>query len=58
MRTMLFMSRMAGMVFLMLGLLLGVFVLLDIVREGPHARGLLIGTDMWHQARTMLSALF
>ena len=58
MRTMLFMSRMAGMVFLMIGVLLGVFVLLDIVRAGQHARGLLIGTDLWHQGRAMISALF
>jgi hypothetical protein len=58
MRTMLFMSRMLGMVVLMVGLLLGVFVLLDILRIGPNARGFVLGSDMWNQLRLMAEALF
>lgn len=58
MRLMLFMSRMLGMVVLMIGVLLMVFVLLDVMREGPHARGFLLGTDMWKHLRGFVEALF
>lgn len=58
MRTLVFMSRMLGMVVLMVGILLAVFVLLDIMRTGPNARGFVLGSDMWHQLKLMADRLF
>lgn len=58
MRTMMFMSRMVGMVVLMVGVLLAVFVLLDILRIGPNARGFLIGSHLWQELKAIAQALF
>lgn len=58
MRTMIFMSRMLGMVVLMVGVLLAVFVLLDFLRIGPNARGFLIGSDVWRELKAIAEALF
>ncbi len=58
MRLMLFMSRMAGMVALMLGVLLTVFILLDVMRQGPNTRGFLLGTDMWNDFSAVIYAIF
>ncbi len=58
MRMMLFMSRMIAMVIVMLAVLLAVFVFLDAMRQGPNARGLLLGSDVWHDIRHVLDAAF
>ncbi|MBC2835001.1 hypothetical protein [Paragemmobacter straminiformis] len=58
MRTMMFMSRMFGMIVLMVGVLLAVFVLLDILRIGPNARGFLIGSNLWQELKAIAEALF
>jgi len=58
MRLMVFMSRMLAMVVTMVGVLLIVFVLLDVMRQGQHARGFLIGTDIWNQLVSMVGTIF
>lgn len=58
MRLMFFMSRVVAMVIAMVGALLIAFVLLDIIRTGPHARGFLLGTDIWHQMKSLVLAVF
>lgn len=58
MRAMLFMSRMVGMVIVMIGVLLAVFVFLDILREGPNARGFLLGSDVWRDIRQAFEVFF
>lgn len=58
MREMLFMSRIIGMVIVMVAVLLSVFVVLDIMREGPHARGFLLGSGLWQELKGMAESLF
>lgn len=58
MRTMFFMSRMLGMVVIMVGVMLAVFIFLDIMRSGPHARGYLIGSDLWRDVTDFFGMLF
>ena len=58
MRTFFFMSRMLGMVVLMVGILLAVFILLDIMRIGPNARGFVLGSDIWQQLKVLAHNLF
>lgn len=58
MRLMLFISRMAGMVALMVGVMLTVFVVLDVLRHGPNTRGFLLGTDIWNDFSAILYAVF
>ena len=58
MRTFFFMSRMLGMVVLMVGILLAVFILLDIMRIGPNSRGFVLGSDMWQQLKVLAQNLF
>lgn len=58
MRTMLFMSRMLGMVAVMVGVMLAVFIFLDIMRQGPHARGFLLGSDLWRDVKDFVGMFF
>ena len=58
MRTMLFMSRMVGMVIVMIAVLLSVFVFLDIMRQGSHAQGFLLGSDIWRDLQNLVDAYF
>ncbi|WP_159082314.1 hypothetical protein [Paragemmobacter aquarius] len=58
MRAMLFMSRIVGMVIVMVAVLLSVFIVLDIMREGPHARGFLLGSGLWHELTRWADRLF
>lgn len=58
MRTVVFMSRMLGTVVVMVGLLLAVFIVLDVMRIGPNSRGFILGSDLWQQLRHLAEALF
>lgn len=58
MRQMFFMSRIVGMVIVMVAVLLSVFVVLDIMREGPHARGFLLGSGLWQALKAVVGDLF
>lgn len=58
MRTMLFISRMLGMVAVMVGVMLAVFIFLDIMRQGPNARGFLLGSDLWRDVKDFVGMFF